>query len=297
MERSVELSRFTNVSASEGALLRHLTNQLTLAGFEPNIVLDCISVEVKGRNSTSGIAVFAPLDVPGLIALCTENGIAHLEKTGEFNFQLKDGMRLLGEDGKGCKLRINKSDDSDLFIMKKHVQVGDVFRVDPELRSEDGMLSGYYAANFAMIDLLSSLMDFVRSNGAGFDTHFYYTASFYSKAAREQNLIRRAPVEVALLIGAVESNERIPLVLVRDGAAFSDSEELDRLLQCAEKREIGIKKMVTEKAVTKAEKVQNTEGVKTISIALPYSTEENGKASVCSEAVCALIRLLTEYLK
>lgn len=291
LERLNLLSRFFNVSGCEDEMRFHLSNCLKEMGLDPIVdETGCLYAKRIGSDPQKhNVIISVPMDVPGFLALYIDKNYGYLSKTAELPEIKAKSIKLMGEDGRLYNATSLRDNEKERRVYKKGIELADAFRLVPTLKNDGDLISGFFATTLARMQMLLELANEKTSN----DVTFLFTASSCTRAAKEKNVAKRVEPDYMILIGAVKSEQNKPVLLLKDGSAFSNV-DLVKSFQEQQGKDV-FEKALSSDPITKAGEVHSSEGIPILSLALPYSLKD-GKECFSLKSYEALLYGLEKFL-
>lgn len=293
LERIKQVSSYHNVSGSENQMRSFIKSELEKYSLEPMIdETDCIYTFKKGTVPTHTVLICVPMDLPGYLALFVGKEKAVLVPTGSFSFQMGKSVTLLGENNAEYKAAPIKDGEPDLKIQADGVNLGDSFRLVPDLKSKNNLISGYFAGMYALIANLLDLCGCQTKN----NVVFLFTQGNATNSAKEKNIIRRIQPDFAVFLSSFQSDKKSPLVMLKDGKSFSSPTLVSDFIKFANEMKIKVSQDVSAVAVSKSESVFASEGLPHLSLCLPHTQFKDGKQSIDPKIYRNLVTVLKAWL-
>lgn len=270
LDRLNLLSNHFNVSGCEEKMRIFLASRLKEIGLEAKVdKTGCLYCKkLCSDRKKRSIMICVPMDVPGYLALYVNKNYGYLVSTAKMPEGKTKSIKLMAEDGRMHNATLLTDDGTERKVYKKGVSLADAFRLDPSPELKNDIVSGFFSTTIARIQMLLELASEPVEN----DVTFLFTASSCTRAAKEKNVAKRIKPDYMVLIGAVETDESQPLLLLKDGSAFSDEELKENFQKSQGKNRF--KTALFSEPVTKAAEVHSAEGVPILSLALPYSLKD-----------------------
>ncbi len=293
LERFLVISSHHNVSGSEGQMRSFLQTELEKCGLKPIVdETDCIYTLKQGTNPKRTVLICVPMDLPGYLALSVSGDKSVLVPTATFPFSLENGVTLLDESNHQHKAKPIQVGESELTIQSDGIQLADTFRLFPDLKGKSNTISGYFAANYALIALLLELCACQTQN----NVVFLFTQGGATDAAKEKNIIRRIQPDLTVFLSSMKSKEKAPCVLIKDAKSFSSTPLTSEFLSLANEKKLAISQIVSTSAISKAQQVFSFEPIPFLSLSLPHSRSKNGKQTINLKVLETLFVLLQTWL-
>ncbi len=276
----------SNVSGAEGSMISFLENEIKSSGLKASFdVPDCIMASKDEKFSTETIFT-APIDVLGWIALHAGTSMISLSTTGKIPFELKEEFQLVNEENK--EFTVTKK-DNDFLIFNEKANLGDTFRFPFSIKEDEDTLSGHFISRYALIYLLSEAMKSSKNSSS-----FLFVGKNATNCCREKNAVRRLNPNRLVLISSVESNKTSPIVIKKDGKAFSNLSFYEEVLKIAEEIGVSLAELISTTPITKAQDVVSAENTPFLSFALPFQRDGDGKEIISKTTLSNLLRIIKE---
>ncbi len=266
--------RLMNVTGAETGLSNRLQEEFASEGILPKTDdLGCLYVPGKKND----LLFTAMMDVPGYLLLQKYPKKSILIST--LATPEDRGTQFTAIDPEGKTVSVRRKDEAGAlyYIQKKEYKIGSVFKEKTEISEKDGVLHGRDLTRYVLLYCLKKL--------AETDHSCLFASQGYSNAPTEYNFAMRNGTKRMIFLGAVESKEDKPLVLIRNGKHFSDP----ALIESAEKA--GFVPYLSEFAVTKSQACADS-GAKVVTLALPYRLTKEGERQVNCETVNLFLKML-----
>jgi len=277
LERLNQLSHRFAVSGCEEQMRSFLLSHLKEIGANPTVdETGCLYAKNTGssRNKRK-VIISVPMDVPGFLALYINKNYGYLSATSEMPENKAKSIKLMGEDGCFYNATLLTDSEKERRVYKKGIALADCFCLDPTLEPNQDIISGFFATTYARIQLLLDLAKEQTQN----DVTFLFAASSSTRAAKERNAAKRINPDYMILIGAAKSEQTKPLLMIKDGNAFSNKELTKSFLALHGKN--SFKTALFSDPITKAGEVHSADGVPILSLALPYSLKDGKECYSC----------------
>ncbi len=295
IERLALLSKAHHVSGCENQMIEYLKDFFSNKGFSIYTDLDgCVVTEKMSScvASNSTIMIAVPLDVPGFLALHCDLKKAHLAKTGTLNDEDIMGESISNENGAIFSLEHEKDSKEEIFVTGENIRIGDSFQLSSKLKITAGRVSGWFSSRLALLSMLLSLSNQVFYHRV----LFAFVGSSATRATKEINLIRRFQPDHLILLGSMEKSTNDPIILAKDGRAFSDSKLLSKIQRLCQDEKIRHSSVVSAQETTKLTSVVSETSIPVLSLALPCKNKDKKNESFSIRTLEKFKILLTEYL-
>ena len=291
LERLNQLSHQFAVSGCEEQMRSFLISRLKGIGANPSVdETGCLYAKKTGSSRNKRrVIISVPMDVPGYLALYINNNYGYLSATSEMPENKGKSVKIMGEEGRFYRATLLADSEKERRVYKKGIDLADSFCLDPTVEADQEILSGFFATTYARIQLLLDLAKEQTQN----DVTFLFAASSSTRAAKERNAAKRINPDYMILVGAAKSDQTKPLLLIKDGNAFSNKELTKSFLALQGKN--SFKTALFSDPITKAGEVHSADGVPILSLALPYSSRD-GKERFSCESYKALLMGLKNFI-
>jgi len=283
------LSRKMNVTGSEEEIIAFLKEELSEVGDVFVDPMGSLVVTVgKDRPSEKSVMVCTTVDVPGFLCLYSEKGESVLVPTSPLKADAVQNQAIISDKGTRIRLPETLKDTNEISVKTSNISLGNVFQFDEGIHREETLFRGFYASKYALISILSTLAKETMKD----QVSFCFCTQGESRAKSEANLIQRLKPDVVLFLTDMESTEKSPLLLIKDGAAISDPALRQRILSQRTKTI----PTVTEKAVSKMESCL-LPNRRALALALPTVKRGTHTQEVSQVACKHLYRLVKDFLR
>ncbi len=288
--------------------IKNLSYYMNVSGCETSLI-NAISTELKGKNITShtdnqgnllvfidgttntqdNILITASVDVPGFMLLSREKKISYLLPTKADFMKNVAVTDVLDVENHSITIKTEDKKDGYRYFHSENYPIGSVFRLPCDFSEKDGRIYGLFSSLYALIALLSELCSIKPKS----NTIICFTVNGQGYAHNVTNVIAKYQPNKVILLGCMDNTTNEPVLLVKDGKAFSNQKMIEEFLarSCTV-----FKKQVTQNPITKAEELRKNGYLSSISLALPCSQIGTKTESFSKENYSKLLHCVSSFL-